>query len=65
MSWNDVVRVLDAAALEGAPPDATDDAALRRRAAAWRKRYERIKERLRARAEREGLVSPRGSSRTG
>jgi RNA polymerase sigma-70 factor (ECF subfamily) len=48
MAWRDVARILDE----------TDDD-LERRAAAWRKRYERVKQRLRDLAEREGLLRPR------
>lgn len=47
MPWQDVARILD---------EADDD--LERRAAAWRKRYERVKRRLRTLAEREGLLGP-------
>jgi RNA polymerase sigma-70 factor, ECF subfamily len=48
MAWRDVARVLDGA---------DDD--LERRAAAWRKRYERVKLELRELAEKEGLVRRR------
>jgi RNA polymerase sigma-70 factor (ECF subfamily) len=48
MAWRDVARILD---------ESEDD--LDRRAAVWRKRYERVKERLRALAERDGLLPRR------
>jgi RNA polymerase sigma-70 factor (ECF subfamily) len=48
MAWLEVARVLD-----GEPADADE---LKRRAAAWRQRYGRLRERLRARAVAEGLV---------
>jgi RNA polymerase sigma-70 factor, ECF subfamily len=48
MAWIDVSRVLDG--------DPADEGELKRRAAAWRQRYGRLRERLRERAEAAGLV---------
>jgi RNA polymerase sigma-70 factor (ECF subfamily) len=50
LSWNDIARVL-------APEESTTDAALGRAAARLRKRFQLVKEEIRARAEQSGLLS--------
>jgi RNA polymerase sigma-70 factor, ECF subfamily len=58
MQWEDVARVM----AEGEEP--LSDAALKRRAAALRQQFQRIKEHLRSLAEETGLVSSGDSSMT-